>query len=918
MNGGRRRVAGLCFLSALASLLLVCGSAAPAPEVEYSGCWTVSFPGPVCALWPGKPRLKLWVKVEPGADVEIRADGNRLRASGEESQGGLRFKVSLPPETSWLQVRLRQPDGHLGSPWSLSVAPPIVPQWLPELQALSASGQSEKLRQRLAALQKVVPKAERGRLFGLLAWQAHLDGRDEKAEAWYRQGILEDRREGLLSEEVNKATLLAVTAMANGRFAEARQALNLKIPAGTPADARYQVDYNKGLLSDAVGDYRSALENLQQASGLAERGGMLQNLLNSEQVRARILQDLGRSRDAAELFTRLHVLLTKTTEPCDEASLLINEGWSRLLAREGGEAAQDPTPLLKRAQALFDGRCAQPDQQLNVRLNLALADQQAHRWPAARQLLHEAEAPAMASRANLDLRLWWLDLKGRQAIAEGDPGGALGLYDQLAELARKASSIDGRFRAAAGRAHAQLELARPVEAIASFRSADRLIDEQTWHIPAYEGRETFVAQREVAIRQYLRLLLDRGLLRDAFELVRRDRSRLLRQVAVRDRLAHLTPAEQQRWDQSLSRYWTLRAEMDHGAGRESLLPGDERRRVLESRAAQLDEARKGLDRAMAELGDPQTREGGRAAPPGPGEVLLAYHPLPEGWVGFAASSEGIRVATFDLPKEALANPRAPGSLVALASRLIGPFESVLRRAALVRVLPFGPLRAVDFHALPLAGDNLLARLPVVYGLDLPTHPSPAPTDQPVALLVADPEGNLPEARKESGSVAATVRGWGKGWVPKRLDGGSASVAAVREALPGADLFDFAGHGVFEPSGWDSALRLADGSRLTPRDLLTLRRVPPWVVLSTCEGGLSSKEAPGEGIGLAQAFLLAGSRAVVASTRPVRDTEARDFTVELYRGWKPGMDLARPFQRAQLACRRRNPAGDWASFRLFEP
>jgi cellulose synthase operon protein C len=786
------------------------------------------------------------------------------------------------------------------------------------------AGKKEEFRQRLVDLLKAAPRKERWNLLRLLAVQARADGNDDEAVSWLRQGILADHGEGLRSEEVDKATLLAFILMEDGRFAEARQALTgLKI-IGLPADSRYKVAYYLGLLGDWVGDYRSALENLRQASDLAERGGLVQSRLRSEQVRARILQELGRSEEASEIFTHLHVLLPDVLlkkpvdYPCDEASLLINEAWSRLLAGEGGEKAEDPTPTLKRAEALFDAPCGQPAQRLNVRLNLALADQQEHRWSAARQALSEAEGPSLASRAKLDQRLWWLDLKGRQAIAEGDPGGALDLYDQLAKLAREAQSSEGGFRAAVGRAHAQEKLDRPAEATASFQQADRLIDEETLHIPAYEGRDSFVAQRELEMRRYLQLLLDRGLRQDAFDLVRRDRSRLLRQLAVRDRLAHLTSGEQQRWDQSLSEYWSLRAEIDHEAAQESFLPGDELKRVVESRAGQLDKARKELDHAMFELGDPRTREEGRPPPPGPGEVILAYHPLPEGWVGFAASSEGIKVATFDLPEDALADPRAPRSLEALASRLLGPFESVVQRARLVRVLPFGPLRSVDFHALPFVHETLLAKIPVVYGLDLPTHLSTAPVGRPVALLVADPEGNLPEAQKESKKVADTVRGWGQGWTPKRLDGTDASEDAVREALLGADLFDFAGHGVFEDSGWDSALLLAAGSRLTPRDLLTLRRVPAWVVLSTCEGGRSSKEAPGEGIGLAQAFLLAGSQAVVATTRPVRDTEARDFVVELYRGWRPGMDLAQQVRRAQLACRRKNPAADWASFRLLEP
>ena len=925
MKKRRRRIGLLSTsLAVLASLLLACGPAPPAPEVEYSGCRTVSFPGPVCALWPGQPSLKLWVRVDPGTEAEIRADGKRLTVTGEESQNGLRFKLTLPPQTSSLTVCLRPREGQLSSPWSLKLVSSTKPPWLDEVQRLAISGKEKEFRQRLVDLLKVAPRKERGSLLKLLALQAHADERDDEAATWLRQGILADHGEGLRSEEVDKATLLGFFFLEAGRFAEARQVLtDLEVPAGAPANAKYEVAYKMGLLASSVGDYRSALEDLRQASGLAERGGMVIQLLSSEQVRARILQELGRSKEASGIFPGLHVLLNEAmlkrqADSCDEANLLINEAWSRLLAREGGEKAEDPTLMLKQAQADFGTHCRKPDQQLNVRLNLALADQQEHRWSAARQALREAEAPSLASHAKLDQRLWWLDLKGRQAIAEEDPGGALDLYDQLAKLAREAQSSEGGFRAAVGRAHAQEKLDRPAEAIASFQQADRLIDEETLHIPAYEGRDSFVAQRELEVRRYLQLLLDRGLRQDAFDLVRRDRSRLLRQLAVKDRLAHLTSGEQQRWDQSLSEYWSLRAEIDHEAAQESLLPGDELKHALESRAERLDKARKELDRAMAELDDSRTREERRPSPPDPGEVILAYHPLPEGWVGFAADSTGIKVATFDLPEEALADPRAPKSLEALAPRLLGPFEAVLQRARLVRVLPFGRLRSVDFHALPFAQGALLAKIPVVYGLDLPTHLSTVPVGRPVALLVANPEGNLPEAQKESKKVADAVRGWGQGWTPKRLDGMDANEDAVREALLGADLFDFAGHGVFEDSGWDSALLLADGSRLTPRDLLTLRRVPAWVVLSTCEGGLSSKEAPGEGIGLAQAFLLAGSQAVVATTRPVRDTEARDFVVELYRGWKPGMDLAQQVRRAQLACRRKNPAADWASFRLLEP
>ena len=96
------------------------------------------------------------------------------------------------------------------------------------------------------------------------------------------------------------------------------------------------------------------------------------------------------------------------------------------------------------------------------------------------------------------------------------------------------------------------------------------------------------------------------------------------------------------------------------------------------------------------------------------------------------------------------------------------------------------------------------------------------------------------------------------------------------------------------------------------------RVPAWVVLSGCETGRSSTETPVESLGLAHAFLLAGSRAAVASIRRAADRELPAFFPELYRQWDREPDLAVALQQAQLSWRKRAPGADWKSFRLFEP
>lgn len=872
---------------------------APVPEVEYGRCLMVSLPGPVCTLRPDL-LLKLWVKADLGTEIEIGVGGRPLPAAGEEVRGGRRFLLSLHARDSLLTVHLRRPDGTRSPPWSLVLARPYVPAWYGEAQKLNRDQLSELLNKQ----RKVAPRKEQGLVLDMLAKSALGQGADEAAERFLKDGIEIDHQEGLLSGELEKKVQLARIHLEHGRIAEARQALALQLSVWVPADAKYKIIYSQGLASDRVGDYRSSLNQLRAAAGLAERVGMSKYRWDAELSLTRVLQSLGRS-EASELFDRLQKD-SQTEWDCDLGSLWTNRGWSLLLAREGGEVAGDPTPMLRKAREIFDHGCL-PRQRLNARLNLALAHQQAGRWPEAQKDLREA-GPLLL-KGNLRERLWWLDLEGRMAINENRLREALGHYDELAGLAERAQSLEGRFRAAFGRANVDLKLARREAAITDLARADHLIDEQIWQIPAREGRETFIAQQEKATRLYLALLLETGRTQEAFALARRARSRLLRQLTVRDRLAQLNAGEQRRWDQALSKYSALRDAIDRQAAQEWQLPDNQVKPAQERLASQLAEAQKGLDDAMAAFGDPGESP---LSPPGRGEVILTFHPLPkgQGWAGFAAYPEGLQVTRFDLPD--LGDPEA------LARDLLVPFQRLLNGAERVRVLPYGPLQAVDFHALPLSGEPLLARHLVVYSLDLPASPASTPAGRQIALLVADPEGNLPAAREEAAAVAEAIPGWGSGWSLTRLVGTRASGKAVLVALPGAALFHFAGHGNFMGlAGWDSELRLADGSRLILGDLLALRPAPAWVVLSACDAGRASEQAPGEGIGIAQAFLLAGSRAVIAATQSVQDRSARDLLREMYQNWQPRADLPQQFLRAQRACLRRDPASECLRFRLLE-
>jgi CHAT domain-containing protein len=143
-----------------------------------------------------------------------------------------------------------------------------------------------------------------------------------------------------------------------------------------------------------------------------------------------------------------------------------------------------------------------------------------------------------------------------------------------------------------------------------------------------------------------------------------------------------------------------------------------------------------------------------------------------------------------------------------------------------------------------------------------------------------------------------------------------------ERLSTADLFHFAGHGISdEASGWDSALLLAGDEQLTPAELLVQEHAPRWVVLSGCHTARGNRLGQVEAAGLAQAFLAAGSRQVVATTRPLDDQAGAELFADFYgrlaiaeQPW----DLAQVLRETQLAARQRDLEVDWASLRVLEP
>jgi CHAT domain-containing protein len=172
-------------------------------------------------------------------------------------------------------------------------------------------------------------------------------------------------------------------------------------------------------------------------------------------------------------------------------------------------------------------------------------------------------------------------------------------------------------------------------------------------------------------------------------------------------------------------------------------------------------------------------------------------------------------------------------------------------------------------------------------------------------------------------VESCAREWGGGSV--LLEGRDATKANVRRALASKPaVVHFATHvvaGAKRGSSTLIALSVSDNGR---EELLSPDEVGGWsadaglVVLSGCASG-SASARPGEGsMGLTRAWLMAGSRAVVATDWPTTDDSGvffRRFYARLRRS--SGRDPAEALRAAQIETRRtggwRSQPGFWAAY-----
>lgn len=665
-------------------------------------------------------------------------------------------------------------------------------------------------------------------------------------------------------------------------------------------------------------------------------------------------QSLQQTQEAESLLNEVRKQLERgfLSEPCENAKEYNLLAWIQVVARQGGRSAANPDTSFERVKAYLPG--CQEQGSADVERAVLSTNQ------ALFALLRAEEAAFGSSERtgqldladNLGRRAWEEQaqagrhkkivvqqdlayLSARSALLRGKGQDALRAFAELEQLTSRHLAPYYRWTSQIGQADAHLLLGETAEARTYYERAESLLDRIAAGLPMTVGRQGFLRQFEAGTGRYLKLLLATpGAAGKILEVIRHARVRALRTYT---RGPHAN-TEQSKTDELLAEYWKLLGEREAAQAQLDEVPSNEEAAVQ----SRLQQIRSAQDKLLESLytGDLATGAELQLLPQVAGELLLACYPLPAEsaapeslWLCAGATASGTQLLRIAAPTAA-----APEQA---AQAILSGFAQALQEATRLRILPYGLLRDVPWASLPWGGGRLGDTLTVRYGVDPLVLSNPVRTAGNRAMLVTNPQQDLPGAqqmgerlRKELPAAGWQLDAWdgaprrGGPWLKFLRDparGNQLRPALAQEVvtnLPGAELFIYYGHAQsLGPGGWDSRLQLAEEGSISARDIMSLQAVPRKVLLIGCETAVSDREAPADEAGLAQAFVLRGSAEVLATTRKVSDATAAALVDKLAAlgALRPaGPSLAAALRDATAALRARHPATDLDAFRVYSP
>ncbi|MBK8258258.1 MAG: CHAT domain-containing protein [Polyangiaceae bacterium] len=749
----------------------------------------------------------------------------------------------------------------------------------------------------------------RARAIGVVARIRLKQGRSTEAIDGLKRSAEMNVQAGDLDNALRDEFALAYTLISDGRnFSSAREALGRaeritqRVPSGLSGLRYYQ-----GLLASETGDYRTALtlyrESFEKSRNDADGSYRLSSLLKLSET----FRTLGRAEESEELI-REALAVVELADPCTQTALWINVAWFRMSDNGSSTEAGD---LLAKALNLLDTQCPDSPFRAHVLTDQAYISLGAGQVVEAEKKLESARKLALEPEVSLVAS--WLDLTGQIALRRGNVLPALDTFKRLRQIAVSGLLPTFEWRAALGSAQSLQRLERVDEAAAAYEEAETILTRSALKVPGDQGRVGFLVRFAESSDEAIRFFIDRRPALAA-QFARRARARALELVRWGDRVAALRGDERKKWEEAVTTYQLGRANLEVSAGDLWKLTGVELEQTTSVRREQQARLEAELDTAISQiLNTTHTRETSFSTP-GPSELFLVYHPVGNRYAAFALTASN--TAAFWLEPFS-----TDVSDAELGRKLFTKLEAWIENARKIKLIVSGSLVSRDLHTLIWNDAPLWVDKHIVYTTDVGQSKLDSPRSHDTALVVGNPSTDLPSSESEAREIASLLRN--SGFRVIELQREAATYEAVISALRSVRLFHYAGHGERgTASGWDGRMALANGATLSIGDVLARHHVPEVVFLSGCETEGNAHAGTAQELGLAQAFVVAGSRAVIASPRLVNDSLAERIAKAVYTDLVPGEALAdnvaARLRNAALTERTANPGTDWATFRVVVP
>jgi tetratricopeptide (TPR) repeat protein len=180
--------------------------------------------------------------------------------------------------------------------------------------------------------------------------------------------------------------------------------------------------------------------------------------------------------------------------------------------------------------------------------------------------------------------------------------------------------------------------------------------------------------------------------------------------------------------------------------------------------------------------------------------------------------------------------------------------------------------------------------------------------------------DLPGAGQEADEVEEVARAAGLTVVRAPRENAEATI--VKFVTGEYRILHLAAHGQFDPDPMKSGLVVGDRLRITPAEVAAMPRVPELVFLNACYLGQMGEARPGGpdprlAASLAEGFIQAGVRAVIAAGWAVDDEAGRTFANAFYTAFLDGAPFGQAVTHARLQTRLRHPqVNTWGAYQCY--